>query len=158
MGRVNKSIEGVFTDLVGGPNEISSYEIFLRDQPTNTKSNDLRGYIDNYKKIVNRNKNQFHKLAMLEEIIMQMTIREKMDEIKITRVRDYIYARCPFYRRKNTAKEIRVLVDNADLWQEDVDKLMYNKDFMNKAKSKLIAAMDKEIQSNIEIFKTKFKK
>lgn len=157
MGRVNKSIEGVFTDLIGGPNEISSYEVFLRDQPTDTKSNDLKGYIENYKTIVTRNKNQFYKLAMLEEIIMQMRIKENLDGIKLTRVREYIYARCPFYRREKTAKEIRVIVDNAEFWKEDVDQLMYNKEFMNKARTKLSVAMEKEIQQNIETFKTKFK-
>lgn len=157
MGRVNKSIEGVFTDLVGGPNEISSYEIFLRDQPEDLKSNDLRGYIDNYKKIVTKNKNQFFKLAMLEEIIMQMRIKENLDGIKLTRVREYIYARCPFYRRDKTAKEIRVIVDNAEFWKEDVDQLMYNKEFMTKARTKLTVAMEKEIQQNIQNFKTKFK-
>lgn len=157
MGRVNKSIEGVFTDLVGGPNEISSYEIFLRDQPEDLKSNDLRGYIDNYKKIVTKNKNQFFKLAMLEEIIMQMRIKETLEGIKLTRVREYIYARCPFYRRDKTAKEIRVIVDNAEFWKEDVDQLMYNKEFMTKARTKLTVAMEKEIQQNIQNFKTKFK-
>lgn len=157
MGRVNKSIEGVFTDLVGGPNEISSYEVFLREQPRDTKSNDLKSYIDNYKKIVDKNRSQFHKLAMLEEIIMQMRIRENMEGIKLTRVREYIYARCPFYRREKTAKEIRVIVDNAEFWKDPVDQLMYNKEFMTKAKTKLISAMDKEIHQNIQSFKTKFK-
>lgn len=156
MGRVNKSIEGVFTDLVGGPNEISSYDIFLREQPKDAKPG-LKNYIENYKKIVDKNKNQFLKLAMLEEIIMQMRIRENMEGIKLTRVREYIYARCPFYRREKTAKEIRVIVDNAEFWKESIDQLMYNNDFMTKAKTKLSAAMEKEIEQNIQTFKTKFK-
>lgn len=98
------------------------------------------------------------KLALLEEIIMQLRSKENLDDIKFSLVREYIYARCPFYRRNKTAKEIRVIVDNIEFWEKYIDNLNDNKDIMNKAKTKLVKAMEKEIEENISIFKALYKK
>lgn len=149
MGRVNKTIEGVFTDLVGAPHEISSYDMFLKNTENETHSPVLQSFINSYKTIVEKNKAQFEKLAKLEEIIMQMRIMENLNHIKVTIVRGYIYARCPFYRQDKSAKEIRVIVDVADLWKGDLSKLTESKEFMNKAKAKLAAAMQREIDQNL---------
>jgi hypothetical protein len=149
MGRINKTIEGVFTDLVGAPNEISSYDMFLKGTENESHSPVLKSFIDSYKKIVDKNKPEFIKLAKLEEIIMQMRIKENLNDIKLTIVRGYIYARCPFYRQNKSAKEIRVIVDNAEFWKGDVDQLMNSKEFMTKARTKLAAAMQKEIDQNL---------
>jgi predicted DNA-binding protein (UPF0278 family) len=69
-------------------------------------------------------------------------------------VREYIYARCSFFRMGKTSKDIRVIVDNVEFWDNDVTNLFGNEKFMEKAKNKLVYAMTNEIESNIETYKT----
>jgi hypothetical protein len=151
MGRVNKAIDGVFTDIVGSQEQISSYDVFIGTEKTTGK--DLKPFLEQYKKIIIKNKTEFEKLAKLEEIIMQIRSRDKLDDIKLSLVREYIYARCTFYRSDKIAKDIRVIVDNVEFWKENMDQLQNNKTFMDKAKAKLIKAMNKEIEENIEVYK-----
>lgn len=156
MGRVNKATEGVFVDIVGDKKTISSYDLFLQNEGTITKQ--MKPFVDQYKSIIAKTKVEMEKLALLEEIIMQLRSKENLDDIKFSLVREYIYARCPFYRRNKTAKEIRVIVDNIEFWEKYIDNLNDNKDIMNKAKTKLVKAMEKEIEENISIFKALYKK
>lgn len=155
MGRVNKTIDGVFTDIVGTSKEISSYSRFV-NQGKNLKSGkQLKNMTKLYEKMVNDNKDQFEKLAQLEEIIMQMRIRENMDGIKLSLVREYVYARVPFYRRDKKAKDVRVIVDKVDFYpgaDQDLNILSGNPEFMEKAKNKLIEAIDDEIKENLSIY------
>lgn len=156
MGRVNKATEGVFVDIVGDKKTISSYDLFLQNEGAITKQ--MKPFVDQYKSIIAKTKVEMEKLALLEEIIMQLRSKENLDDIKFSLVREYIYARCPFYRRNKTAKEIRVIVDNIEFWEKYIDNLNDNKDIMNKAKTKLVKAMEKEIAENISIFKALYKK
>jgi hypothetical protein len=93
----------------------------------------------------------------MEEIIMQMRSKETIEDIKLSLVRDYIYARCPFFRRGKISKDIRVIVDKSEFWKfKNVDDLLKNKDFVERAISKLTKAMDNEIKNNVHQFnKTK---
>jgi hypothetical protein len=103
----------------------------------------------------------FEKLASLEEIIIQMRIREDLSDIKLTQVREYIYARTPFYRKDKKSKDVRVIVDKVEFHPEsdgNLEILLGNKDFMEKAKNKLAQAMDLEILENIKTFNSSFKK
>jgi len=153
MGRVNKLVNGVFVDIVGTDNERSSYDIFM-DLESKNKSKGLNGFLKEYKKIITENKTMFEQLSRLEEIIMQMRSVENVDDIKLSLVREYIYARCSFFRMGKTSKDIRVIVDNIEFWDNDVDNLFGNEKFMEKAKNKLITAMTAEIESNIETYKS----
>ncbi len=153
MGRFNKLVNGVFVDIVGTDNERSSYDIFM-DLESKNMSKDLNGFLREYKSIITKNKTMFEQLARLEEIIMQMRSIENIDDIKLSLVREYIYARCSFFRMGKTSKDIRVIVDNIEFWDNDVDKLFANEKFMEKAKNKLVYAMTNEINSNIETYKT----
>ncbi len=114
-----------------------------------------------YKKMVIKNKAAFEQLAALEEVIMQMRIREDLSDIKLSLVREYIYARTPFYRKDKKAKDVRVIVDKVELQPEvqdsGVEKLLGNTEFMAKAKEKLGAAMDNEIQENLRTWKEYYK-
>jgi len=153
MGRVNKTIEGVFTNIVGSSKEISAYQQFINNGDKSKYSKDANELIDEYSKLVNKHKSTFQQLASLEEIIMQMRIREDLDDIKFSLVREYIYARSPFYRNDKKAKDVRVIVDKIEFYpdamEKGVDILMNNKDFVVKAKEKLGQAMDSEIEDNL---------
>lgn len=155
MGRTNKMTEGVFTGIVGTESEISSYDRFLKNGGA-SQSLLLNEFIHEYSELIEVNKNSFQKLAELEEIIMQIRSLTNMDDIKLSIVREYIYARCSFFRREKTAKDIRVIVDNVEFWTNDVDKLLGNTDFMEKAKVKLIKAMQKEVSDNVVTYREKY--
>jgi hypothetical protein len=155
MGRVNKAIEGVFTEIVGTDKELSSYDVFLK---YDEEPQDVKAYVSKYRESITKLKSEFERLSLLEEIIMQIRSKANMSDIKLSLVREYIYARCSFYRRGKTAKDIRVIVDNVEFWESNMDNLQKNEAFMERAKIKLIAAMEKEISENIVNFKSLYKK
>ena len=161
MGRVNKTIEGVFIDIVGSKSELSSYDQFINHGDGKKYSKELAELTNMYKTLVIESKMTFEKLASLEEIIIQMRIREDLSDIKLTQVREYIYARTPFYRKDKKAKDVRVIVDKVEFQPEvqdsGVEKLLGNKEFMAKAKEKLGAAMDNEIKENLRLWKEYYK-
>lgn len=154
MGRTNKMTEGVFTDIVGTDSEISSYDRFIRTGGE-TKSLLINEFVHEYTDLIEKNRSVFLKLAELEQIIMQLRSTTNMDDIKLSIVREYIYARCSFFRRDKTAKDIRVIVDNVEFWTDDVNQLLSNTNFMEKAKTKLVKAMQKEVTENILGFREK---
>jgi len=161
MGRVNKTIEGVFIDIVGSSSELSSYDQFINHGGGKKYSKELEELTALYKKEVTKSKVMFEKLASLEEIIIQMRIREDLSDIKLTQVREYIYARTPFYRKDKKSKDVRVIVDKVEFHPEsdgNLEILLGNKDFMEKAKNKLAQSMDLEILENIKTFNSSFKK
>ena len=151
MGRVNKTIDGVFVDIVGTADRISRYDKFIGSgSDITTPSKDLKKYTNQYVKLVNGVKNKLNDLADLEEIIMQMRIRENIQDVKLTVLREYIYARCTFYRTNTATKDIRVLVGTMDTFGENINDLYKDKKFMTLVKQKLTVAMDKEINFNIK--------
>lgn len=161
MGRVNKTIEGVFTNIVGTSSEISTYNQFINQGEDLNVSKELQDLTDTYVKLVNDHKNTFEQLASLEEIIMQMRIKENLDDIKLSLVREYIYARTPFYRKDKKAKDVRVIVDKIEFHPEvgtNIEILIGNEDFMARAKEKLVTAMDTEIKENVRLLKILLKK
>jgi hypothetical protein len=52
-----------------------------------------------------------------------------------------------------TTKDIRVIVDKSEFWGQDLNVLIKNKDFMSKAKEKLVSAMNEIIDSNLHEYK-----
>lgn len=156
MGRVNIYTDGVFTDIVGNQNQTPGYERFKNVQSQlNAPKGELKKFLDAYDKLIDKNKSVFHQLASYEEVIMQMRVRDniKEDDIKFNIVREYIYARVPFFRTDKDTKDVRVIVGLIDNYGTNVDKLYVNKNFMEKAKEKVILAMDDIIQSNIDNLK-----
>ncbi len=156
MGRVNKLTEGVFAELVGTSKEINKYTEFLNN--IDSKSKNLKNLRKDYEIMTGSNKDLFNKLAKLEEVILQIRAKESMmtgsvDEIKLSLVREYLYARFPFYRKGMTTKDIRVIVDKSEFWGEDLNILIKNKEFMSKAVEKLNKAMDVEIDNNVHEYK-----
>jgi hypothetical protein len=156
MGRVNKLTEGVFAEMVGTSKEINKYTEFLNN--IDSKSKNLKNLRKDYEIMTGSNKDLFNKLAKLEEVILQIRAKESMmtgsvDEIKLSLVREYLYARFPFYRKGMTTKDIRVIVDKSEFWGEDLNILIKNKEFMSKAVEKLNKAMDVEIDNNVHEYK-----
>lgn len=149
MGRFNQTIDGVFVDIVGNSNQISSYDKFIGYGKDITLTDEISLYTNEYQELISSNKVTFWKLAKLEEIIMQLRTKENIDDIKLSLVRDYIYARCPFYRKDKTSKDIRVIVDKSEFHGTDMNKLAKNKAFMKTSEEKLRRAMELEIEENI---------
>lgn len=156
MGRVNIYTDGVFTDIVGNQYQTPEYERFKNVQnQLNPPKGDLKKLLTTYDKLINENKQLFQRLSTYEETIMQMRVRDnlKEDDIKFNVVREYIYARVPFYRTDKDTKDVRVIVGLTEFYGTDINKLYVNKDFMEKAKEKIILAMDDVIESNLEQIK-----
>lgn len=149
MGRFNQTIDGVFVDIVGNSNEISQYDKFLNYGKDINTTKEIERFTREYQELINQNKIGFWKLAKLEEIIMQLRSKENINDVKLSLVREYIYARCPFYRKDKSSKDIRVIVDKSEFVGTNVEKLYKDKDFISKAKSKLKTAMEIEIEENI---------
>lgn len=156
MGRVNIYTDGVFTDIVGNQYQTPEYERFKNVQnQLNPPKGELKRLLSTYDKLINDNKQLFHKLSSYEEVIMQIRVRDniKNDDIKFNIVREYIYARVPFYRTDKDTKDVRVIVGLTEFYGTDINKMYVNKEFMEKAKEKIILAMDDVIKSNIEQLK-----
>ena len=157
MGRTNKTTEGVFVDIIGTSSEISAYDVFINNS-TGKPSKELKVFTDEYKNMITESKTIFEQLARLEEIIMQLRSMEKISDIKLSLVREYIYARCSFYRMEKSSKDIRVIVDNVEFWNSDMEKLLGTKEFMERAKTKLLKAMEREVEANIDVYENLYKK
>lgn len=143
-----KHVNGVFTEIVGTPKQLSQFEQFLNRDPEET-SDELKKLTFTYKNIVTKWKSQFDSVALLEETILQLRSKENINEIKLSVVRDeYIYARSPFYRRGGSTKDIRVIVGKTDIDGDDLGMLERNMKFMERAKRKIQVAMDKVISEN----------
>jgi hypothetical protein len=156
MPRENKLTEGVFTGIVGTRERISSYDLFLETM-TKKNSPELSKWSKKYRDHINKNKVRFQNLAKLEEVIMQLRSKETLlENIKLSLVREYIYARALFYREGKGTKDIRVIVDKTDIYGDDLNGLLKNKEFMSKAVNKLQAAMDKEIAENVRVIENIF--
>ena len=153
MPRENKLTEGVFTGIVGTRERISSYDLFLETM-TKKNSPELSKWSKKYRDHINKNKVRFQNLAKLEEVIMQLRSKETLlENIKLSLVREYIYARALFYREGKGTKDIRVIVGKTDVHGEDIELLGNTVEFMELAKGKLLNAMDLEIKENVRILK-----
>lgn len=150
MARENKLTEGVFTGIVGTRERISSYDSFLSTM--DSKSPETKKWVKKYRDHINKNKQKFQNLAKLEEVIMQLKSKESvLENIKLSLVREYIYARALFYREGKGTKDIRVIVEKTDIVGDNLPLLVKTPSFIKKAKEKLEAAMDKEIEDNIRL-------
>jgi hypothetical protein len=82
-----------------------------------------------------------------------------LEEFKLSKVREYIYARALFFRPGREVKDIRIIAGRTDVYGEDINDWYNNGDLMNIAKAKLSEAMDAEIEDNkhfIKNLKTKY--
>lgn len=104
-------------------------------------------YADTYVEIAH----VVEKLSKIEEIVLQQRcMKEENIKIKLSILREYVYARTPFYRRSKSTKDIRVIVSRIDLIYPNkiptLDQLYEDSEFMDKAKAKLVDAMKTEFE------------
>lgn len=178
MGRNNKLLEGAFTSIAGTAAERSAVEQFISQHAARqipdeyslaknatdaaqqiTGEYPLANYVNEYKKLTAENANTIQVLAHLETIIMQLSARIEMKDIKIYFNKGkYIYARCPFFRSNRDVNEIRVIVEPISNYfddgpsDENLRILMVHDKFMKKAYNKIIEAMDEEIKNSVKIY------
>ena len=150
MGRVNKTIGGVFVDIVGSASRISKYDEFINSGKNLKSSKSLKAITADYKKLIDAQKDQYRVLADLEQLILQKRVRENLNpkDIKLSVLREYIYARISFYRTNTSTKDIRVLVGFSDMYGKTLKDIAKNKIFQQDATIKLQDAMDFEIAEN----------
>ena len=154
MVKEGKYTNGVFTDIIGSPKTVPSFEQFI-GQETSVESINVKGFLNQYRDGVGQIEDQIKRLALLETIIMQMRCKENVGEIKLSVVRnEYIYARCPFYRPGNPSKDLRVVVGKISDHGSDLYKLVADSEFMDMCTTKLINGMKKIISKNVKHFKT----
>jgi len=151
MSRTNKTISGVFVNIVGNSNEFPTYDRFIKEGDNMSSSHVLKNYTKKYNDIVIQHEETLHTLANLEEIILQMRVMENLNvsQIKLSVTRGYIYARCPFYRREHVANNITSIVGLTDIYGDNMDILMDDPEFMNKTLSKLKQTMKEDIELSI---------
>jgi hypothetical protein len=152
MSRHNRLTEAVFANMVGTDDRISSYDKFLATDKYLDIEEDkgLRYAKEKYSGILTKLKTDFETLANLEEVIMQYRSKEMVEkDIKLSIVREYIYARALFYRRGKDVKDIRVVAGKTEIYGSNVEELYDNKVFMEVAKSKLLETMDRDITENM---------
>ena len=128
-----KSTQGVMVNI---PEDIKRF-IGTDESPM------INEYADTYVEIAH----VVEKLAKIEEIVLQKRcMKEENLNIKLSILREYVYARTPFFRRDKSTKDIRVIVSRIDIIYPNkipsLDELYDDKDFMNTAKTKLIEAMN----------------
>lgn len=156
MGRVNKSTEGVFVNIVGSTSEISKYQQFLHRSPSTILSGKYHGLMTAYSNKCSVIKMDLQQLAELEVIMMQIRSKEEIaGNIVWFQMRNkYVYARCPFFRTDQSINEMRCLIDNIEFYFDDPQKLDLsilsgNPEFVQKTVDKLSSKMDEEISENI---------
>ena len=166
MGRVNKTTEGVFVNVVGTSKERSSYDQFI------TRNNDTGGsggycladFVTEYRNKVSEHKMDVQQLADLEVIIMQIrALSNLVGNIKLYTVRNtYVYGRCPFFRSSSDVNEVRVLIDPIDIHfpdgTADLTILSGNETFMSKVYDKISTVMRYELYENVDNYKKIYSK
>lgn len=151
MPRNNKVTERVFADIAETGRKKGTYDNFLSiDQEMGlNESPALKAMKQKYTELAQEHAEDLKNLASLEEIIIQMRCKEVVNsEIRLSLSRNYIYARSLFYRRSNQINDIRIVVGKSDEIGDDLVSLLQDDDFMSFAKTKLLEAMDKEIEKN----------
>jgi len=156
MGRVNKSTEGVFVNIVGSTSEISKYEQFLHRSPSTKLSGKYHGLMTAYSNKCSVIKMDLQQLAELEVIMMQIRSKEDIQGniVWFPMRNKYVYARCPFFRTDQSINEMRCLIDNIEFYFDEPQKLDLsilsgNPEFVQKTVDKLSSKMDDEINENI---------
>jgi hypothetical protein len=140
MARNNRLTEQVFTGL--DPDKFLSTDDVLGI----TITNHIRRCKILYTKILEDIAPSITELIRLEETLVQLRCRELIgQDIKLSFVKNYVYARSLFYRSSNDVKDIRVIVGKISEYGNNPDVLLNDKVFMGIAKTKLEEAMDLEI-------------
>ena len=157
MPRTNKITERVFSGLEKTRDRNGAHERFLAldTEMGLEETPSLLAWKKRYADLAEEFVDDLADLAIIEEIIIQMRAKQVIDsEIRLSLSRNYIYARSLFYRRGNQINDIRVVIGKTDdfeekTFEEFVNKLANDTDFLLLCIKKLRTAMDLEIEKNI---------
>ncbi len=112
------------------------------------ESNGSGLHIEEYKSIFLSMSKMIEQLSDIEELILQdrCLSDDVLNKIKLSKLREYVYARCPFFRKDKSTKDIRVIVSRTDIIDPEnlnpsLEELYLNEKFMIKALNKLILSM-----------------
>lgn len=146
-----KITNGVFTPIIETSSRKSSFECFINNIGTDNGPL-LNSLLEQYKEHIYEHEELFNQIAYLEELIIQIKIRENMGEIKLFVVRDYVYARTIFFTKEKERSEIRTIVDRLDKYPNKTIEDLHNDDlFMSMVSKKLLTLMDSEIKKNMKV-------
>ena len=168
MGRINKSTEGVFVNIIGNKSVRPAYNVFLSQEFTEGDQDGryrLADLVSEYSAKCMKHKMDFEQLSQLEILIMQIRTRYNFkDTVKLYYVKkksgiNYIYARCPFYRTWSDTNEVRVLIEKTDSPTDHVlTMLAGNPEFMQKVYDEITEVMDGEIAEKLKWYKKIYQK
>lgn len=147
MDKLNTT-NGVFLDIIDTDTKLSQFNVFINGDKNTIRNKAIIGYAKEYRDLTNKLTPTFKQLALLEELILQQRAILNLTDIKVSFVREYIYVRTPFFRRNHSSKDIRVLVDRTEFW-DNTDDLMNNPAFAQLAKQKLTDAMNEAYAENV---------
>jgi hypothetical protein len=157
MSETIKSTYGVFNRIVNTPTH-GKYDNFINELVTNPTI-ELTKFVDDYKNRLNIIRDDLSILSKLETIIIQLRSKNlQPSDIKLSFVRDYIYARTFFYREDKKSHDIRVLVGLKEIYGDNIDVLSNDNNFMQLAIEKLTPAITSEIEKSITDFNNYIKK
>ena len=168
MGRINKTTEGVFVNIVGNKSVRPAFNTFLSQETSDADQDGrycLADLVNEYSVKCIKHKMDFEQLAQLEILIMQIRTRHNFkDTVKLYHVKkssgiNYIYARCPFYRTHSDTNEVRVLIERTDTPTDSaLTMLSGNTEFMQKVYDELTEVMDGEIDETLRSYKKIYQK
>lgn len=157
MPKLQKVSEKVFAEIAETSQKKGKYTTFLDiDKILNLpESAELKEFKEAYLELVTDHTEVISTLASIEEIIIQIRCKSMVDsELRLSLSRNYIYARSIFYRRGTKINDIRVPVGTTENHGDNLGTLAYAPAFLSICKVKLLKAMEKEINSNINELKT----
>jgi hypothetical protein len=83
---------------------------------------------------------------------MCIRAKENIDDIKLSLVREYIYARAVCFRDDTQNQDIRVIVGYTEFDGNDLESLYKNKKFMESAKAKIAKYIDNIVEDKKTTF------
>lgn len=150
MGRNVQVLRTLFSDMFRKNKSPITEFLSIDDVLNLTDTFEITELKKEYLTLFNMSKDVLHRAGKVEELIIQLRCRELIrDTIKLSFVRDYIYARSIFYQSKKDVKDIRVVICKLeDAPEKYPDHLYANKEFITLAVEKLQTAMDVIIEKN----------
>jgi hypothetical protein len=155
--------DGVLSKIVGTRKTKSQCDLFIDQSkfysPTDANLAEFTGKLT---RLYDENKERFHLMSSIEEVIMQLRALDKLQEnIKFSiggRNSEYIYARVPFYRHNHEKKTITEIIGKTEVYGITLSEFPGNKDLMARAMFHLSIKMRGVIHSNIEYVDNLFEK
>jgi hypothetical protein len=155
--------DGVFSKIVGTRTTKSEYDLFIEQSKFYSDTDaDLQEFTGKLTRLYDDNKEKFHLMSAIEEVIMQLRSLDKLEQnIKYSiggRNSEYIYARVPFYRHNHEKKTITEIVGKTEVYGITLSEFPGNEELKARAVTYLAIKMRSVIHTNIEYVDNLFEK